>query len=71
MRRERVDPGDPGEIVPDGPLESAIAAEARDGRLSCKALYRIAEEQGVAVAEAGVAVRRLGIKVTACQLGCF
>lgn len=71
MKRERFVPGTPGEPVPDGPLERAIAAEAHDGRISCKALYRIAEERGVAVAEAGVAVRRLKIKVTACQLGCF
>jgi len=61
----------PGEIVPEGPLEVALAAEARAGRIPCAAVFRVASAQGVPTAEAGRAVQRLGIKVTGCQLGCF
>lgn len=71
MKREIPDLGEREAIVPEGPLERALAAEAPAGRLSCAAICRIAEAQGVPVAEAGRAVQRLRIKVTSCQLGCF
>jgi hypothetical protein len=61
----------PGGIVPEGPLEAALATAARAGRIPCAAVFRVASAQGVPVAEAGRAVQRLGIKVTGCQLGCF
>jgi len=56
---------------PVGELETALAAEARDGRIPCPAVFRVAERLGVPRAEAGRAVNRLGIKITGCQLGCF
>ena len=56
---------------PEGPLESALAAAARDGRIGCATVFRVAAEQGVTTAEAGRSVQRLGIKITGCQLGCF
>lgn len=71
MKREHRTLGDPGEIVPVGPLECALAAETRDGRISCAHIFRIAAAQVVPVAEAGRAVQRLRIKVTGCQMGCF
>jgi hypothetical protein len=58
-------------IAPAGPLETAVAAGARDGRIPCSEVFRVAAAQGVPVAEAGRAVQRLGIKITGCQLGCF
>ena len=60
-----------GDVAPANPLETALCAAARDGRLPCAAVFRIAAAEGAAVAEAGRAVQRLGIKVTGCQLGCF
>ena len=71
MKRERRTLGDPGEIVPVGPLECALVAEARTGRISCAEVFRVAAAQGVPVTEAGRAVQRLRIKVTNCQTGCF
>ena len=71
MKRERPPLGDPGEIAPVGPLECALTAASRSGRISCASVFRIAEAQAVPVAEAGRAVQRLRIKVTGCQMGCF
>ena len=61
----------PGGVTPEGPLEKALAAESRDGRIPCAAVFRVAAARGVPIAEAGRAVQRLRIKVTGCQLGCF
>ena len=71
MKHERPACDGPGEIVPVGPLECALAAESHTGRIPCATLFRIATTQGVPVAAAGRAVQRLRIKVTGCQLGCF
>jgi len=71
MKRERPALGDPAEIVPVGPLECALVAAARSGRIPCADVFRIAAAQSVPVAEAGRAVQRLRIKVTGCQTGCF
>jgi hypothetical protein len=71
MKAERRSPITFGDVAPEGPLEKALVAEARDGRLPCGAVFQIASAHGRPVAEAGRAVQRLGIKVTGCQLGCF
>jgi NADP-dependent 3-hydroxy acid dehydrogenase YdfG len=71
LKRERPSDADRGEIVPVGPLECALVAGASSGRIACASIFRIAESQGVPVAEAGRAVQRLRIKVTGCQTGCF
>ena len=71
MKREPPPSGEPEEIVPTGALECALMAGASSGRIACASIFRIAESQGVPVAEAGRAVQRLGIKVTGCQMGCF
>lgn len=60
-----------GESVPDSPLEHALAAESRAGRIPCAAVFRVALAHGIPVAEAGRAVQRMRIKITGCQLGCF
>ena len=71
MKRERPAFGDQGEIVPVGPLECALVAASRSGRIPCATVFRIAAARSVPVAEAGRAVQRLRIKVTGCQMGCF
>jgi len=71
MKRERPAPGDPMEVVPEGPLEQALAAAAHAGRIPCAALFRLAAAHNVPIAAAGCAVQRLRIKVTGCQVGCF
>ena len=71
MKPERHNRAKFGEIAPVGRMENTLVDEARDGRIPCAAVFRIASAHGVPVAEAGQAVQRLGIKVTGCQLGCF
>jgi hypothetical protein len=71
VKRDRPTEENAGEIVPVGPLECALVAEARSGRIGCASVFRIAEAQGVPVATAGRAVQRLRIKLTGCQMGCF
>jgi hypothetical protein len=71
VKREHGDLPAPGSVTPTGPLETALAAGARAGRIPCGEVFRVAAAQGVPVAEAGRAVQRLGIRITGCQLGCF
>ncbi len=71
MKRDRPTPEEAAEIVPVGPLECALVAEARSGRITCASVFRVAEAQGATVAAAGQAVQRLRIKLTGCQMGCF
>jgi len=71
LRRDKASYDPPGGVTPQGPLEEALVAEARDGRIACAAVFRIAAARGIQVAEAGRAVQRLRIKLTGCQLGCF
>jgi hypothetical protein len=71
VRRERADRAGAAPPPPESPLERALAAEARDGRIGCATVFRVAAAQRVPVPEAGRAVQRLGIKITGCQLGCF
>lgn len=56
---------------PESPLEAALAAEARSGRLPCPAAFRVAARLGEPVAGAGRAAERLGLRIAGCQLGCF
>jgi len=71
VKRERPSFDAAGETVPVGPLECALAAEAKAGRIACASVFRVAAAQGVTVSEAGRAVQRLRIKIAGCQLGCF
>jgi len=49
------------------------AAYERGGRrcLSCAAAFTLARECGMTVKEIGEICNRDGIKIVACQLGCF
>ena len=60
----------PRQNVPDA-LSGAIRAATVDGRVSCAALWQIADAQGLSRPEMGNAVEALGIKVKPCQLGFF
>jgi hypothetical protein len=60
----------PMEEVPPS-LEHAIRGAVVDGRVSCAALWRIADELDFSRLEMGNAVEGLGIKVKPCQLGFF
>lgn len=52
-------------------LEARIKASLVKGRLPCPVAFKISEEMKVSKKEIGEACNKMGIKVSACQLGCF
>ncbi|MCD6518470.1 MAG: hypothetical protein J7M05_00900 [Anaerolineae bacterium] len=52
-------------------IEEAIKAKVRNGRISCKAVWDIADQ--FKYPRLGIAniIEALGLKVSPCQLGCF
>lgn len=52
-------------------LAEAVQRAARDGRLPCARALELAHELKVPPARVGEMADRLGIKIVACQLGCF
>ena len=55
----------------DPRLVEALQKAAGEGKITCTAARRLAEELGVPVRAGGEACDALGIKITACELGCF
>ncbi len=55
----------------DPSLADAIRAAAKDGKVSCAQLFEIAGRLGFPAMSASAHAEALGIKITACQLGCF
>ncbi|OYT43924.1 MAG: hypothetical protein DRN37_06315 [Thermoplasmata archaeon] len=45
--------------------------EAQDGRISCAACFRIADEFGMEKSGIASLLTGMGIKIVHCQLGCF
>ncbi|MDI6894398.1 MAG: hypothetical protein AB1503_07975 [Bacillota bacterium] len=52
-------------------LAEAVRQAAGDGRLPCARAFELARELRVPPARVGEMADRLGIKIVACQLGCF
>ncbi|MBI5142399.1 MAG: hypothetical protein HZA20_09465 [Nitrospirae bacterium] len=52
-------------------LRRRLTEAAVDGRISCARARRIAEELGVSYRDVGAAANGLGLKISACELGCF
>jgi len=52
-------------------IAEAIGARARDGRLSCGAAFRIAEQLAVNPLKVGQMADALGIRLYRCQLGLY
>ena len=52
-------------------LERELRRLAVDGRISCRAAFGLAGRLSVSVSRIGRAADDLGIKIVACQLGCF
>jgi hypothetical protein len=42
-----------------------------DNRLACGDAFRIAADLDISVSEVGRVCNELGVKIVACQLGCF
>ncbi|MBE3585354.1 hypothetical protein [Desulfofundulus thermocisternus] len=49
----------------------AVRQAAVDGRLTCTEARRLAGELNVPVRVVGAACDALGVKIKACELGCF
>jgi len=52
-------------------LKTKIQAAAPEGRISCAAAMRLAEELVISRRDLGKLFNELKIKITNCQLGCF
>lgn len=52
-------------------LREALAAAALEGKISCEAARALADKLGISYALLGEVANELGIKIKACQLGCF
>lgn len=52
-------------------LKEKMLEKVADGRLSCAAARKLAEDLGISYKEVGAAADELGIKIRDCQLGCF
>ncbi|HOV78953.1 MAG TPA: hypothetical protein PK728_02510 [Bacillota bacterium] len=49
----------------------AVEKTAKDGRITCSAARKLAEELKVGPRVVGGACNQLKIKIKACELGCF
>jgi hypothetical protein len=57
------------EIAPE--VLEAVKKAAKEGRISCTAARKLAEELKVPVRAIGDAANELSIKIKSCELGCF
>ena len=53
------------------PVSGLVKNAAVQGRITCRELWHIGQEQGVNRLEMGNIAETLKLKVTPCQLGCF
>lgn len=52
-------------------LRQEMLKSAVEGKLSCAAARKIAEELHIPYRDVGEAADQLGIRISSCQLGCF
>ena len=52
-------------------LKAKIKAAVPEGKISCPAAMRLAEELVISRKDMGKLLNELRIKITQCQLGCF
>jgi hypothetical protein len=52
-------------------LEEDLRASLIDERLHCAVAFKVAKKHGVAPRTVGDMANKLGLKISACQLGCF
>lgn len=58
-------------IVDAEDIKREVERKAQGGRISCREARALAEELGVDYREVGRACDELGVKIHACELGCF
>jgi hypothetical protein len=52
-------------------IESAVLSTLRDGRLPCSFAFGLADKHGWTLAQIGVEVDKLDVRISRCQLGLF
>lgn len=52
-------------------LEEMVTKKARQGKLSCTTLLKLADELGVKPKRLGDACNAVKVHIVSCQLGCF
>ena len=52
-------------------LKQEMLKKAVEGKLSCAAARKIAEDLGLSYKDVGDAANELGIRIKNCQFGCF
>ena len=52
-------------------LIEAIGEKAKDGKITCKEAFEIAEKLGIKPIDVGRALNDNNVKIKQCQLGCF
>ncbi len=55
----------------DEKIIETVLKQVKDGRLSCTAARKLAEDLRVTPGEIGEACNQLKIKIHSCELGCF
>ena len=52
-------------------LKSALEQAAKDGKISCQEAWDLADKADLERIEVGKLADEVGVKIRACQLGCF
>lgn len=52
-------------------IRDRVRAAAPEGKITCAAAFRLAEELKLSRLELGTLLNELRIKIVQCQLGCF
>ncbi|MDP8256701.1 MAG: hypothetical protein P9M14_13200 [Candidatus Alcyoniella australis] len=52
-------------------IEAAVRRASRQGKLSCKTAFKLAESLAVTPRKVGAVANELKIKIVGCQLGLF
>ena len=68
-KSKNVDPKWADQVNPE--LIAAVEAKAREGKVTCPVLRKLAEDRGVPYKVAGAAADIAGVRVHNCDLGCF
>ena len=55
----------------DEKTKERIKEVSKEGKISCTAAHKVAEELGVPVRKVGTLINELNLKIVACELGCF
>ncbi len=52
-------------------LKQALKEAAYEGNITCEKAWELADKAGVEKVEVGDLATEVGVKIRACQLGCF